>query len=362
MRKISLLNIRGLIPKTIPSKVPYVENLLIDEGQLAFALTETWLTPDHNDAECYIPGYTLYRQDRERVRSGKGRNSGGVALYLQDRYASSTEQIFNFSSGVIEAVGVHIPKLNMVIIVVYRQPDDTVNTNRSTSREFRCFIRELKACLEDLPSPVPNTIVFGDFNLPHATWDPPSWSAGTPADERRMIEDLRELSLDNFLTQQIESPTHCNGNILDIVFTNNSRLVHEICILPSKVSDHLLVEMTTTAGHIPYQHNTGINSILNDVNETEAKVDFRHLNFYSEDTNWDAISLRLSQYNWAFEFQGLNAEMMLSKFISVCLSISREFTPLKKNAPGSLSKKRSIIPRHRRILMRRRSRLKAQLL
>ena len=108
MSKISLLNIRGLIPKTVPSKVPYIGNLLLYEGQLAFALTETWLTADHNDAECYIPGYTLYRQDRKRQRSGRGRNSGGVALYLKDQYASSTENIFSFSSGVIEALGIHI--------------------------------------------------------------------------------------------------------------------------------------------------------------------------------------------------------------------------------------------------------------
>ena len=360
MSKISLLNIRGLIPKTVASKVPYIGNLLLDEGQLAFALTETWLTADHNDAECYIPGYTLYRQDRKRQRSGRGRNSGGVALYLKDQYASSTENIFNFSSGVIEALGIHIPTLNTVIIVVYRQPDDTVNANRSTSREFKCLIRELKACLDDLPSPVPSTIVLGDFNLPHATWDPPSWSAGTPADERRMIEDLRDLTLDNFLTQQVESPTHRDGNILDIIFTNDSRLVHDICILPSKVSDHLIVEMTTAIR--PNQHAADINVIPDNVDKTETKDDFRHLNFYSEDTNWDAISLKLSQYNWAFELQGLNADNMLSKFISVCLSISREFTPLKKNAPGSPPKKRSIIPRHRRILMRKRSRLKAQLL
>ena len=238
MNKISLLNIRGLIPKTVPTKIPYIRNLLFDEGQLAFALTETWLTDDHNDAECYIPGYTLYRQDRKRQRSGKGWNSGGVALYLQDHYAPSTEQIFNYSSGVIEAVGIYIAALNTVMIVVYRQPDDTAHRYHSTSNEFKCLVEELKTCLNDLPSPVPNIVILGDFNLPHAIWDPLGWSAGTPTDEQKMIEDLRELTLDNFLTQQVEFPTHRDGNILDIVFTNNSSLVHNMLVLPSKVSDH----------------------------------------------------------------------------------------------------------------------------
>ena len=36
------LNIRGLIPQTVPSKVPYIENELIESSAIAFGLTETW--------------------------------------------------------------------------------------------------------------------------------------------------------------------------------------------------------------------------------------------------------------------------------------------------------------------------------
>lgn len=363
MNKISLLNIRGLIPKTVPTKVPYIKNLLFDEGQLAFALTETWLTDDHNDAECYIPDYTLYRQDRNRQRSGRGRNSGGVAIYLQDHYASSTEKIFSYSSGVIEAVGIYVATLDTVMIVVYRQPDDTVRNNRSTSREFKCLVEELSACLNDLPAPVPNIVILGDFNLPHAIWDPVGWSVGTPADERKMVEDLKDLTLDNFLTQHVEFPTHRDGNILDIVFSNNSSLVHDICALPSKVSDHLIIEMTTAIRPLRNRQGEDIANTFsnNDVN-MDAEIDFQHLNFFSENTNWDAILLRLSQVNWVQEFQGLNVEAMLTKFLSMCLSISKEFTPLKKHVLRSYTKKQRFIPRHRRILMRKRRRLKVQLL
>ena len=125
------------------TKVPYIENLLYSEGLLAFALTETWLTDDHNDAECHIPGYTLYCQDRKRPRSGKGRNSGGVALYHEDRYIPSTEQIFNYSGGVIEAVGIYVATLN----VVYRQPDYAAHGNCSTSGEFKSLVGKLRASL-----------------------------------------------------------------------------------------------------------------------------------------------------------------------------------------------------------------------
>ena len=97
-----MMNIRGLVPRTVPSKVPYIMDLLYDSSLLAFALTETWLD-DHKDAELHIPGYSLYRQDRIRPRSKRGRSSGGVALYIRDDQAISSEIVFNYSSGVIEA-------------------------------------------------------------------------------------------------------------------------------------------------------------------------------------------------------------------------------------------------------------------
>ena len=104
------MNIRGLIPRTVQTKVLYIANLLCDEAQLAFTLIETWLA-DHSDAETQITGYTMYRQDWKRLRSGKGRNSGDVALYTRDDYAVFAKQIFEYSCEVIEAVGVYTDTL-----------------------------------------------------------------------------------------------------------------------------------------------------------------------------------------------------------------------------------------------------------
>ena len=76
----SVLNIRGLIPQTKPTKVPYVWDVLHDGDQLFIALTETWLQ-SHTDAELNIDNYRLFKSDRVRPRT-KGRLSGGVALYI----------------------------------------------------------------------------------------------------------------------------------------------------------------------------------------------------------------------------------------------------------------------------------------
>ena len=46
--------------------------------------------------------------------------------------------------------------------------------------------------------------------------------------------------------QQYACPTHKAGNTIDLMFTNNSDLIHNIESFPSSVSDHLLVNTTTT--------------------------------------------------------------------------------------------------------------------
>ena len=74
------MNIQGLCPQTIPSKVPFIEDILTPEKQLFFGLSETWLQ-SHKDAELTIKGYTIFRCDTTRKKkSTRGRLTGGVAL------------------------------------------------------------------------------------------------------------------------------------------------------------------------------------------------------------------------------------------------------------------------------------------
>ena len=56
------MNIRELVPKTVLSEVPYITNILNDETQLAFALTEIWQGSYH-DSKAHVSCYTIYRKD-----------------------------------------------------------------------------------------------------------------------------------------------------------------------------------------------------------------------------------------------------------------------------------------------------------
>ena len=83
------------------------------------ALTETWLG-EHTDAELSIEGYDIFRQDRERHRSRRGRDSGGVAVYMRQDLAAEMETILGYSNGVVEILGLYSRAKNLLLLVVYR--------------------------------------------------------------------------------------------------------------------------------------------------------------------------------------------------------------------------------------------------
>ena len=67
LNSFSVFNVHGLKPNTVPSKVPYIADLLSESKQLFMAVTETWLS-NHKDGELEIDGYKLFRGDRKRVK------------------------------------------------------------------------------------------------------------------------------------------------------------------------------------------------------------------------------------------------------------------------------------------------------
>ena len=348
----SYLNIRGLTPQTVPSKVPYVKDELYDSSAIVFCLTETWLNESHLDAEVYIDGYSIIRQDRIRKKAKTGRSSGGVALYIRDDHAISAEVLLSYSNGVIESLGIHLKSLNLILITVYRSPDNM--QHRSSNKEFNLYLNELKKLLISLPSPTPDILLLGDFNLPHADWLTGECHAGAGRDEQKMVKDLYELSIEHFLVQQCDSPTHRGGNTIDLVFTNNSDFMHNIAILPNSVSDHYLMNFS-----VVYQHGTreSADDDTDKVQNDHETTGFSKLNFFDETIDWESLTDELSDYNWSREFRGMDTSGMMDRFTSVCHNIAQKWVPTRKQRSGA-SPKHKKVPKHRRAMMRKRTRLK----
>ena len=275
-----------------------------------------------------------------------------MAIYVRDDEAINSEVSFRFSNGVIEAVGVYLKSRNLIVITVYRQPDDILGNHRSNSKEFKAMLESLSSYLSALSSPTPDIILCGDLNLPHAIWSSGRCSAGASKEEQLMVSSMYSLTVEHLMIQQIDQPTHRNGNILDVLFTNNIDLVHSFFPAYSILSDHFLIEFKAV-----YKSDTDIHTQVQDEISPERHISFRDYNFFSEAIDWNNLNTAIQDHNWPLEFRGCTAEDMLNKFCSVILSFVADHVPLR----SSNQKSRNKIPRDRRILMRTRRRINTQL-
>ena len=347
------MNIQGLVPKTVSSKIPYVKDLLTSGKQLFIGLSETWLK-DHKEAELSIPNYTPFRADRirQKKRPGKGRESGGVALYIIDSIASSFEVILSFSNGTVEALCVYSKLLNLVLCIIYRQPDDSTHGFPSRNPELKAALNKIEDVIMKLGDPLPDIIFGGDFNLPHVRWPECVPSSKCVKTEREMIQTLNDFLNCFCLHQIVTKPTHVGGNLLDCIFVNNEVLVHAVSVnevLPS-ISHHKLVEVSTKLCIQSSVENNDSNGKLNNR--------FDCLNFFHCDISWADIISSFQQIDWGAEFQDKSVDDMLNIFYEKCYTICDQYVPKRKTSKTGVSK----LEKYRKKLCRRRRRINKTLI
>ena len=94
-------SVRKILKTKVPTKVPFIGDELHHSNQLFYALTETWLN-EQKDAEIHIEGYQIYRSDCSVKRIGnRGRDRGGVAVYLRDDLTPLTTTLLEYSNGAV---------------------------------------------------------------------------------------------------------------------------------------------------------------------------------------------------------------------------------------------------------------------
>ena len=344
----SVFNVHGLKPSTVPSKVPYIADLLAERNQVFMAITETWLQ-NHKEAEVHVDGYKFFPCDRKRIKkSTRGRLSGGTGCYVRNDLACTMEILVSFSNGVVELLGLYSKVKNIYIAVIYRQPDDFAGGHSSTEKEFnKAALDKLQQSLSKLPTPAPNIVFCGDFNIRHASWPDASPSPGAPSTDNKLLECLSTFTNEHFLTQHVTTPTHVEGGVLDLVFSNNSYIVH---------SYNTLKPLRSTSDHFVIEVNTPLMCNDNEPEEEKPQLasPFDSLNFFSNDIDWDKISAEVKARTDEEEFIMIPDPITkLERLLEVLLEICLIYIPTKKTSKKCSTR----IPRHRRILMRKRRKL-----
>ena len=309
-------------------------------------LTETWLR-EHLDGEVSVKNYNIYRVDRSRKKKRRGRNSGGVAIYMRNDCASSPEVLLEFSSEVIEALCIKIPHLDLIVCTIYRQPNDPIGGNISTSIQFSALLEKMGDLLDNQPAPAPNIVIAGDLNLPHTDWPACSPKPGASSDEKKMIDSLSSFCSQYFLYQLVDQPTHRAGNTLDVILTNNSELFRTTtCIPASPISSHSVVLVQSLLSSSPVR--------IEKRNQQDS-TKFDEVNLLSEKTDWETIRNTLETVDWNHQFENLSTTEMIESLTELCSEVAI------RNAPKRRRKGKPRVPRERRILMRKRTKLRKRL-
>ena len=170
-------------------------------------ITETWIKTDGRDfeGEFFLPGYTMFKRDRE-LRAG-----GGVVIYARNHL--NAQPIPCDSPYEIVGVKIRGHQTMVQLFAVYRPP------RQVRGRDLEMY-DTLGRLLQDETS-----IIVGDFNC-RVNWD----TDGTVAGEgTRLIEFKNE----HYLTQMVRHPTR-GANTLDLVFTTDEDLITQV-----EVGEHL---------------------------------------------------------------------------------------------------------------------------
>jgi exonuclease III len=202
------LNIRSMKPKR-----EQLEHLLCSSNIDFLGLSETWLTHSSPEAVVNMPGYNVFRKDRN---NGRG---GGVIMYVRNTLKCT--MIEWPSEIVLECVGVDISlsaTMSFVIVCIYRKP---------TAKND--FYEQLKLLLNHCDK-TKEIILMGDFNI--------NWNVKRERTTLKHITDYFNL------TQMIKTPTRITNHsetLIDLLFTNHAERIGKTYNLITGLSDHNIV-------------------------------------------------------------------------------------------------------------------------
>ena len=204
------------------------------------------------------------------------------------------------------------------------------------------MLSKLKDCILSVGNPLPNIIMGGDYNLPRVSWE--NGLSKTlplcPKSIRDMKNELSTFCDEFYLKQGLSKPTHKDGNVLDLIFTNNFDLISDVNVIETllSISHHAIVEVSTV-----YKAKG-----VQDACIRPAPTGFQSLNFFSESVDREGIKNHIKQCDWSTMFQNKNVTEMLDCFYEVCLGAALNYVPERK-----LTKKK-IHPKQKKVLRRRR--------
>ena len=303
-------------------------------------MVESHTDKNVSDEELNIPGFKIYRCDRQ------DREKGGVIIYARD-YFEVTESS-KFSNGICELLTLKLPQLNYHVVCLYRPPD---TTSEELNEPLKLIDDYIKKCGSE-----EKVLFLGDMNFPFLKWKSvediiyPVITAGDIIDKQNQAKAMLELTDKYFMQQVITEPTREN-NILDLLFSTHSEEIVNISVekVSNVISDHNFVYFS-----IPGEDNVA--KTAKQAETYSLQNDLSDFQFWSEKCNWTKVKEDLQNTDW-------NSIICESTDIESDLEIlyNKVYEACSQNIPVKRKAKEKVIPKDREILMRKRKLLRRKL-
>ncbi|KAF2351960.1 Endonuclease/exonuclease/phosphatase [Trinorchestia longiramus] len=186
------------------------------------AVNETWidLNGRHLPTEVSIKVYVLHNLDK----SSHSNRGGGSLIYIKEKLQPQikTKRATEKSEILHLNIQPH-PGQTIKIVLVYRNPTYTAIEND-----------EFYDCLDNILSTPHETLIMGDFNLPHINW--------TTRQSQAPGSKLIGLMNTNSLLQYVDEPIRGN-KILDLVMTTTDLSINGLEVT-GKIGDHQMIDFS----------------------------------------------------------------------------------------------------------------------
>lgn len=203
-------------------KVQDLSLLMHSEKVHILALTETHLDNSVDDEVINIPGYSIYRHDRDK-------NGGGVAIYIQNHIPVKVMK--ELMDPYVEALWlqIHLPHLKPLFVgCCYRPPRSLVN-----------YTDDICTMLQKVSEYDREFYFLGDFNI--------NFLDKSCALKERLLMVMNECNL----SQRLNVPTRIFSNnegvksstCIDHIYTNAAELCSKAISRPVGFSDHNVIAM-----------------------------------------------------------------------------------------------------------------------
>ena len=302
--EVRLLNIRSLF-----NKVSLLGNLITLEKIDLFFLMETWLHPMISDSMIRISNFEVIRSDRTSARGG------GVALYYKDtlKITKLNDPVLPPKNSNFEFIAVQYAAFNtkLTFVCFYIPP--------IASKCSLTIANVCKVIATYITSSNP-FILLGDFNLPKINWE-------TSSSEGCSSEYFLQFCIEQGLSQIVSSPTHRDGNILDLMLFNASALsiliTHSVECPLSLSGDHNVLSLSLATAR----------QSLNTT--SRSYFDFKN-------ADYTAINQYLSSVDWSFLVDQRLSQQLYDRFIFYLQQAISYYTPTKTTTNNRISK----LPKH----------------